>query len=280
MQIAALRHRVTALRDPRADDDTCRARQLCLGRHGQVVVERETQRQVAHALAKNGQRHARTLDRTCEHEHRVVGTDPILEPRRKLDHAADARHDRGRGTIDCRRRCVSGWHPRQLPRLGDAAADLPRIAGVTAFDLDQPFPQAHGSLVVATVEGRSSSQGQRLGIVGIELEGTLDESRRLALELAALGHRQRVGVVGEQVRIVGTRAQRLPEGIDGLRVLAEHDLRAGEHQPAVTIVGPGLQTFGELVDHRRDLFRHQRMRGDGRIAGRRVGLGVAGTGQH
>jgi len=62
---------------------------------------------------------------------------------------------------------------------------------------------------ILVVERDGTRQRQRFHIVRVGAQRTLDEFFRLAAQAPALGHRQRVGIIGEQLRVIGINGQRL-----------------------------------------------------------------------
>ena len=117
------------------------------------------------------------------------------------------------------------------------------------------LPLLDREFVVTSVEGDGAGQRQGFHVVGVKLQGACDQLLGLAVELAPLGHAQRVGIVGIALRILRPQVQHPLVGRQRLRVALEHAVRAPEHGPALGVVGLGLETIGQALGHRFDL-RH------------------------
>jgi hypothetical protein len=92
---------------------------------------------------------------------------------------------------------------------------------------------------------------------GIDRERLSDEVQRRAGNRAALAHRQRIGVVGKQIRIVRNQVCQFLVRCRGLRKLLHRVVGTRQHDPAFDVVRLFLESLAQTVGHRRDLFvRH------------------------
>ncbi len=103
------------------------------------------------------------------------------------------------------------------------------------------------------IERCGRRQRERLALLRVDRERAADELGRLAREPLALGHRQRIGVVRKQGRIIRDKGVGSRVGIGRLRVAPQGDVRTRQQHPALGFVGVGLQPLGEVVDHGGDL---------------------------
>ena len=172
---------------------------------------------------------------------------------------------RGRRRSDRRRRSRNRRrHPAEPARFGDARLHLAAERAVGRLALCELLPVLHRQRIVAPIECRGAGERERLGLDRIDRERAINELERLALQVALVRHCERVGEVGEQVRVARAQRRCLAIRGDGIGMLAERDIRAAEHQPAFGIVGLALHPLGELVDHRHDLLGRRRLRSSAR----------------
>ena len=174
---------------------------LHAGRHRLAVVETELRRQILDLAADDRERHARTLRRPRKNKHRVGR--PRLAGKRaaQADRALHARAGNCRWFFRCgfRRgdchRLAARFNAAELPRLFDARRNVARKLGIGLRALQQPFPISDRFLVILALERRRAGHRQRLPVRRIDLAAPLDHLQRLAVDTAALAHRQRVGVI-------------------------------------------------------------------------------------
>ncbi len=103
----------------------------------------------------------------------------------------------------------------------------------------------------------------------VEPQRAFDQLQRLALQRLPLQHRQGVGLVDQQLRIVGGELQRAAERAARLGPALHHRIAAAEHDPAFEVLLPArrrlLHALGQPGDHRLDLFLRRRGAGRGRL---------------
>jgi hypothetical protein len=107
----------------------------------------------------------------------------------------------------------------------------------TGFELCvQPRPVLGGGGELLSVACCGTGQQQRLRLVGVELEGSLDQLGRLALQLAVIAAAENIRVIGEQDRVLVDQRGGTAIGIGRFGKTFQHLVRTRQHDPALTVV--------------------------------------------
>ncbi|KFB71179.1 MAG: hypothetical protein AW09_003698 [Candidatus Accumulibacter phosphatis] len=245
-EVAARTLRLARPGDPRFDADRGEIRNLLAAGECHRIVELEAQRQVGNAGAFGGERHARSFLGARKDEQHVAG----------LDHAGELAAQRHLAT-DCAGAgfCgAAGLGGGELARLADRGGEGIGFLGAGFDQFQEARPVLGGGCELLAVGGRSASQQQRLRFPGVDPEGTFDQFARPALQAAALGLCEDIGVVGEQGRVLVDQGSGAFVGLRCFRETFEHLVRPGQHHPALVVVGVLPQLVDEAVEHGLDLF--------------------------
>ena len=170
----------------------------------------------------------------------------------------------------CRRRLLRNrcrrWHAGELACLVDAGRDRLHDRRIRRLRRTQALPVVHRTLVVLAVEGGCSGHRQRLPVRRVDLERAVDQLHRLAAQIAVLAHRQRVGVVGEEVGFVRHQCGQPFIGCCSFGEAPHRVVAARQNDPPFDIVRFLLEPRGQLLDHLIHLLGLELVR---RIDGRR-----------
>ena len=150
--------------------------------------------------------------------------------------------------------------------LVDAGRDRLHDRRIRRLRRTQALPVVHCTLVVLAVEGRRSGHRQCLPVRRVDLERAVDELHRLAAQIAVLAHRQRVGIVGEEVGFVRHQCGQPFIGCCGFGEAPHRVVAARQDDPALDIVRFLLESRGQLLDHLVHLLGVELVR---RVDGRR-----------
>ncbi len=162
-------------------------------RHRHAVVQREAVGKRRDRGTRNRERHARATDGPGEHEHRIARREFTFQRGIQTDNPLQGgTRNRNRS----RNRCRSD--SAQLPRFGNAAGHRAGEFGFRWRDLEEPFPVADRSGVIAALEFGAARERERLDVLRVDCQRALDDREWFAFETAAARHGERVGVIGEQ----------------------------------------------------------------------------------
>ncbi len=102
------------------------------------------------------------------------------------------------------------------------------------------------------LEGVETGEFQRLGFLIADLKGLLDQFQRTTVE-AALLKGDRLGILGEDARILGRLSYGLVQGFLGIAIAFEGDIGATKGIPALGIFRRGFQLVLQGLDHTVDV---------------------------
>ncbi|MFO0003426.1 MAG: hypothetical protein ACK559_20080, partial [bacterium] len=248
------------------------SREVHARRHGHRVIEREPDRQLRGAEARDGQRQRRPLARPREDEHDILR----LHARGQRGREADLAGERGGpGRSGCGARAGGrvgklhafggGGGAHAAHRLGDRGAGS-RVVGDGS---GQSLPAGQRLGPAPRLLGRGGRQRQRGGVLRVDGQRLLDQRHRLAFESTLL-RGQRIGLAGEQIGVVRLQGDGACIGLHRLRGAPGHEVGPGEHRPALGVPGLALQARGELLDHPLELRLgrgHRHRRADREVGG-------------
>ena len=89
--------------------------------------------------------------------------------------------------------------------------------------------------IVTPLKGPAAGHGQGLEVFRIKLQRTHHEATGFAFHTLVLQHRQHIGMVGQQLRVVGRQGTRTGICLARLGEALHHRIGVGQHGPALQI---------------------------------------------